>query len=508
MADIYTSDKDEKCIGDIRRHGLNQPEIPKLKALRIALALSLKIPTHPDEELDHIDANVKGSEYERTRVTGVGLKADDKGGRQDFDHAIRALLSVYHKEDLFQEVNGDKRFNQLLQRHVRRGLREIRTTWRPGHDFHSFLYHELFSGGEVPVPHVDRSEELLKGLLEVGVSARLEEVIEGPRISRYRVYLDDINHLDRIHRSLDKLGLHLGLQQHGIFLAEDSEPRVVSLDVPRPRETWQTVPGARIKGWATQAEPDEGALRVWPGVDVLGDPFSFDLSDCPHLLVAGTTGSGKSVCIHTMLLSLLWALGPNQLKLLLIDPKKVEFAHYSGLPHLVSGQVFDEIESAHERLEWAVGEMERRTQLLKEAGVSNLEDARASGLLSLPSILIVVEELADLMYQSRETEEPLVRLAQKARAVGIHLMLATQRPDSVTFSGLLRSNIPARIALSVQKSTESKIILDDTGAERLLGHGDMLIKPHPGAEPIRIHGAYVTRDDILACVKSARGGGR
>ncbi len=503
MADIYTNKQDEETIKQVRLHGLKTPNAPKLRVLRIACARSLQLATPPGKEYDRIDSNLKGSEYERARITGKGLQADESG-RQNFDHAIRTLLCVYHEEDLFNGVKGEKRFNQLLQRHVRRGLHEIRTTWRPGHDFHQFLYHELFGTVTPAKPYSDRSQVLLSGLKEIGISARINDVKEGPRISRYRIYLNDLNHLERMRRGLDKLELHLGLQKQGIFLSEDSEPRVVALDIPRPRETWQTIPGTRIREWTDGQKASAAKLTVWSGVNVLGEPFSFNLAECPHLLIAGTTGSGKSVCLHALILSLLWSFGPEQLQLCLIDPKKMEFVHYAGLPHLVDGKIIDEIEGAQDQLDWVVEEMESRTLLLQKAGVSGLIEAREQGLLNLPYLLIIVEELADLIYQSREIEEPLVRLAQKARATGIHLVLATQRPDAATFSGLLRSNIPARIALSVQKSSESKIILDEIGAEKLSGRGDMLVKPFAGAPSVRIHGTNVIKDDIINCVQAAR----
>ena len=176
----------------------------------------------------------------------------------------------------------------------------------------------------------------MRGCARSAFGPEIRGVEDGPRISRYRVYLDDVNHYDRVKRGLDKLGLHLGLStRQGILLQEDEdrEARVLALDVPRPRETWQTVPGARLRDWAIQAT-EVPTLTVWPGVDVLGEPVQFDLAMAPHLLVGGTTGSGKSVCLHALLLSLLWRLGPQDLQLTLIDPKRVELVHYAGFPHL------------------------------------------------------------------------------------------------------------------------------------------------------------------------------
>lgn len=507
MADIYTDAEDERTIDEILLHGLRTPRAPKLRVLRIALARSLQVPTPPGEDLD--GGGLGGSEYALQRITGAGLSADD-AGPQDYDLALRAMLSVYHGEDMFQGEEAERRYRRYLQRHVRRGLREIRTTWRPGHDFHGFLYQDLFVGAAPRPSRPDLEQELLAGLSEIGVSARIRGIENGPRISRYRVYLDDVNHYDRVKRGLDKLGLHLGLStRQGILLQEDEdqkrEARVLALDVPRPRDSWQLVSGDRLREWAVRAKDDLPPLTVWPGVDVLGQPVSFDLAAAPHLLVGGTTGSGKSVCLHALLLSLLWRLTPEDLQLVLIDPKRVELARYSDFPHLRGGRVLEDLNDTLDALAGLIDELEQRTLQLRLAGVANLTEGRRQGRIDLPGIVVVVEELADLLFQSREAEEPLVRLAQKARAVGIHLVLATQRPDAETFSGLLRSNVPGRIALSVRTAAESKIILDQTGAERLLGLGDMLLRPQAGVPARRAHGVRVGSDDIRLCLQAAQG---
>ncbi|WP_300327324.1 FtsK/SpoIIIE domain-containing protein [Accumulibacter sp.] len=506
MPDIYTDAQDERAIGDVLLHGLGTPRAPKLRVLRIALARSLQIPTPPGSELD--GSRLGGSEYALERITGAGQSADEEG-RRDYDLAVRALLSIYHGEDMFHGEEADHRYRRYLQRHVRRGLQEIRTTWRPGHDFHGFLYHELFGAATTRPVRADLGQQILAGLREIGVSAQIRGVDNGPRISRYRVYLDDVNHYDKVKRGLDKLGLHLGLStRQGILLQEDEGPvreaRVLALDVPRPAESWHTIPGARLREWATQAN-DVPTLTVWPGVDVLGEPVHFDLGAAPHLLVGGTTGSGKSVCLHALLLSLLWRLAPQDLQLTLIDPKRVELAQYAAFPQVAGGEVVEDIGDALEILQQLVDEMERRTLLLRQHEVANLSEGRAQGGIDLPYVVVVVEELADLLFQSREAEAPLVRLAQKARAVGIHLVLATQRPDADTFSGLLRTNVPGRIALSVRTGAESKIILDETGAEKLLGAGDMLLRPQAGARARRAHGVRVGSDDIRLCLQSVRG---
>lgn len=499
MSDIFTSKADELIIDQVLQYGLCVSKAPKYTVLRIALAKSMRILTPPDDFYDKIDE--KGSEYTLPVLTGK-TREEDFNGIRDFDDAICALLSVYHNEDLFADI---KLYRTRLQRHIRRGLYEIRTSWNRSHDFITYLQEELFAGLDI---NPEQSElnavenTLVDALQEIGVAAEIKEKIQGPRIDRYFLHLPNIQHLDQLKRGLEKLAFRLGLQQEGVFIHATSEPKVVGMDIPRQRQHWKAIDASRLPKWAEQ-EKGNSRLAVWLGEDVLGNDFSFDLVDAPHLLIAGTTGSGKSVCLHALLLSLLWTQSKDSLQLALIDPKQVELAQYEKIPHLYSKGVVHLITDVMELLEQLVDEMERRNQLLREAGVSNLTEALQQRKLQLPRIVVVIEELADLMMQSRELETPLVRLAQKARSTGIHLILATQRPDSVTFSGLLRTNIPSRIALRVQKNTESRIILDEMGAEQLLGSGDMLVKiPQVSTNAIRVHGAYISQDDIKLCLRN------
>jgi S-DNA-T family DNA segregation ATPase FtsK/SpoIIIE len=302
---------------------------------------------------------------------------------------------------------------------------------------------------------------------------------------------------------LDKLAFSIGLSNQAIFQSPADEPKTLSLDIPRAPQTWKRYSGSEFRNWL-QGAPAEWELPVYPGVDVLGAPFGFDLAVAPHLLVGGTTGSGKSVCLHALLQSLLLTRPPEQVQVVLIDPKAVEFNAYAKSPHLFrNGNVLTQPDEALEMLNELVVEMEARHQQFARIGVRDLGEAIHKGL-PLPRVVVFVEELADLILRSDTVEELLIRLAQKARSAGIHLVLATQRPDANTFSGLLRSNIPARIALTVQKASESKIILDETGAEALTGRGDMLIRL-AGQALSRIHGVLLNRDDMAFAVNHAKG---
>ncbi|MBF0096303.1 MAG: DUF87 domain-containing protein [Magnetococcales bacterium] len=496
MGNIYTSAEDESTIDDVLSKGL-KVKAPKWTVMRLALAHSLKMHSAPDEELDRIDK--KGFDYDLEQLTGHNQGHSSTGQKQDYTDAIRGLLSVHANQDLFAD---DASFRRHLQRHIRRGLREFRRGWRESHDFYQFLYQELCAGveRESESRDTDLSSLLIAALGEIGVRGEITATQDGPRITRYLVHLEDPNHLDRARRGLDKITFALGLQKHGVFLTESGQPKVVGLDVPRPRSTWRTVHCQELMKWAETNPAKPSGLPLWPGVTVTGSPLSFDLTRQPHLLVGGTTGSGKSICLHTLLISLLIGVPKERLHLILIDPKKVEFAPYARA-NSQRIEVITDVVDANRRLAALTEEMENRTSTLESAGVRDLAEGRRKGILNLPYIVVFIEELADLIMQVPETEEHLIRLAQKARATGIHLIIATQRPDARILNGLLRSNIPSRIALMVQKSTESKIILDETGAERLTGAGDMLLRL--SGEPIvRLHGVLVTEDDSTAVIRN------
>jgi S-DNA-T family DNA segregation ATPase FtsK/SpoIIIE len=484
MAKVYTSQGDEDTLSLVMRKGL-LAQGPKWTVLRVALALSLKQPEPPDEHYDEFEGE-KGSEYTLEILTGASQKETE-----GFVDAFCALLSAYHGQNLFDD---EALYARLLQRHIRRGLREIGTSWRESHDFHEFLFQEFFSRADGPaMAEATQSPAVLHALEEIGLSAEILATRNGPRVSRHTVRLRDAEDYGRLERKLDDLAFTLGLKDAGVFASPAGEPKTVWLDVPRPVGEWQTLGLETLMSW--QAPVD--GLPMLLGVDIAGTPVVRDLVEAPHVLVAGTTGSGKSVCLHAMLLSLFRARSPSQVRCLLIDPKRVEFAAYRDAPHLRAPVVTEGVEALR-ALKSLVKEMDVREQRMSQHGarewVEMGEEADAA------RIVVVVEELAALLAQAPEAEEPLVMLAQKARASGIHLILATQRPDAATFSGLLRANVPSRIALTVQKATDSRVVLDEVGAEKLLGKGDMLVK-WLGDNAERTHGLHIRADDVTACLR-------
>ncbi|MCB2263155.1 MAG: DndE family protein [Candidatus Thiosymbion ectosymbiont of Robbea hypermnestra] len=483
MARVYTSRVDEDTVDSVLRKGL-MVQGPKWTVLRIALALSLKQSDPPSEAFD-TQVEGKGGEYSLDQITGRGQKEPE-----EFVDAFRALLSAYHGEDLFGD---DDRYTSFLQRHIRRGLREIRSSWRESHDFHEFLRQEFFT---FPDDHEEGAapdtSSLIHALEEFGLTAVLVESRDGPRVTRHTVRFSDAEDYSRLERRLNDLGFTLGLKDAGIFLSPAGEPKTAWLDVPRPAQEWKSVGVEAFADWSPQGK----GLPLMLGVDIRGDPIIRNLAEAPHVLLAGTTGSGKSVCLHAILLSLLANHDARGLRLLLVDPKRVELSPYEGLPHLLAPIVTDGVEAAR-AFKNLTKEMEQREKLLASRGVREWDSLQHT---APPRIVVIVEELADLFDQGPESEDPLVRLAQKARATGIHLVLATQRPDAATFSGLLRANVPSRIALTVLKAADSRIILDEDGAERLLGKGDMLVK-WLGEKLVRVHGFNVRPTDVTDAVK-------
>lgn len=420
-------------------------------------------------------------------------------------------------------MHGDERLDSMeafrasVRKHWHRGATLLMDDWKATNgNYDKFLETLINRRAELPdvasANHGNKKEQtltaekpqdnsalLLKALADIGVTVEIKGLIHGPRVTRYKVFLSDINQLDKLRRGLERLSLSLNLQGVQPTVTHGDEAKTVNLDVPRPENTWHSVVFSKLREWAASTPVDDEKLVVFPGVDVLGNPYSFDLAAAPHLLVGGTTGSGKSVCLHSLILSMVLRLPQTMLKLALIDPKQVEFATYQDSNYLY-GDIATDAAMARECILELVVEMEARYQSFKSSGVSNIYEARRKGL-ALPYVVVFIEELADLLMQDKDIEGHIIRLAQKARAAGIHLVIATQRPDAKTFSGLIRSNIPARIALTVQKSTESNIILDESGAELLLGSGDMLVKARPGGQADRVHGIRATRIDIEAVLR-------
>lgn len=483
---------DEKAFFDrVLRVGLEQPAGGAFWwVVRLALAQSLRLTDDPD--IRYRAPRDRSSELHLEQVTG------------EYDSALRLMLSLRHGHDL---ISDDTNYADLLQRHFRRGLDVMQGSWSPGRSFHDYLLDELyFDAGASPddttVGLTGLTEDMIsRGLREINVRSKpAGDAADGPRLTRFPLTLEGVEDYDRLRKGLDDLAFTIGLNTGGLSLTREAGERRVVLDVPRPSSTWRDVGWDQIlPGLSNRRE----ALAVSPGVGIMGQPLIFDLAETPHLFVAGATGSGKSVCLNALILSLLSAPASKAAELALIDPKGVDFADYDSCVRLRGHKVVTDMGEAVTLLHDLVDEMEERQATLREFGAKNIAEAQANGS-ELKRLVVVIDELADFLIGKSGALEPLVRLAQKARAGGIHLVLATQRPEAATFPGLLRANIPSRIALTVQKASDSRIILDEGGAENLLMRGDMLVKL-AGRDPVRVHGARVEPRDVRRAVTEANG---
>ncbi|NNV05987.1 DNA translocase FtsK [Geobacillus sp. C56-T2] len=330
------------------------------------------------------------------------------------------------------------------------------------------------------------------------IGANVVGATQGPTVTQFEVQPDLGVKVSKITSLLDDIKLSLAAEDIRIE-APIPGKRTIGIEVPNPASR----PVRLREILESSAFRDRHSpLTVALGLDISGAPVVTDIQKMPHGLIAGATGSGKSVCMNAMLVSMLYKAAPHEVKWLLIDPKMVELAPYNGLPHLLS-PVITEAKAAAGALKWAVGEMERRYERFVHAGVRDIEKYNrhlheaGGGEPPLPYIVIVIDELADLMMAApADVEESICRLAQKARACGIHLLIATQRPSVDVITGLIKANIPTRLAFSVSSQVDSRTILDANGAERLLGRGDMLFLENGSAKPIRLQGCFISDEEI------------
>ncbi|MBE6800206.1 MAG: DNA translocase FtsK [Ruminococcaceae bacterium] len=341
-----------------------------------------------------------------------------------------------------------------------------------------------------------RGETIVKTLKSFGVGTRIVDICQSPSVTRFELQPDPGVKISKITALADDIAMNLAA--YGVRIeAPIPNKNAVGIEVPNAEKAMVTL---REILESTSFQNSKSKLNVALGRDIQGEATCADLAKMPHLLVAGTTGSGKSVCLNTMIVSLLYNAKPDEVKLIMIDPKKVEFTVYRSIPHLLVPVVADPRKAAG-ALSWAVAEMDKRYALFADNGVRNLQGynnyALAEGLPKMPQIVIIIDELSDLMMAaSNEVEDSICRLAQKARAAGMHLIVATQRPSVDVITGLIKANIPSRIAFAVKSQIDSRTIIDTQGAEKLLGNGDMLYCPVGLSKPVRVQGSYVSDEEI------------
>ncbi|MEG1311578.1 MAG: DNA translocase FtsK [Romboutsia sp.] len=332
---------------------------------------------------------------------------------------------------------------------------------------------------------------LEKTLADFGVEAKVNQVTVGPTITRYEIQPSPGVKVSKIVNLTDDIALSLAAKSIRI---EAPIPGKSAIGIEVPNEEAQMV-GLRDVLESDEFKKFDSPLAMALGKDISGKPIIGDIGKMPHLLIAGSTGSGKSVCVNTLINSILYKANPDEVKFLLIDPKVVELASYNGIPHLLIPVVTDPKKAAN-ALNWAVVEMNRRYKLFADTQVKDITSYNDKSEDKLPKIVIIIDELADLMMASaNDVEDYICRLAQMARAAGMHLIVATQRPSVDVITGVIKANIPSRIAFAVSSQTDSRTILDMGGAEKLLGKGDMLFYPLGAAKPVRLQGAFISEDE-------------
>jgi S-DNA-T family DNA segregation ATPase FtsK/SpoIIIE len=338
-----------------------------------------------------------------------------------------------------------------------------------------------------------------KTLQSFGIGAKVVEVNLGPAVTQYALEIALGTKVSKITSLSNDLALATEAPTGQIRIEAPIPGRnLVGIEIPnRSLEivTLRTMLESNIM------QKSKSKLTVSLGLDVSGNPLVSDIAKMPHVLIAGTTGSGKSVLINSFISSLLFRASPSELKLILIDPKRVELIGYNGIPHIMT-QVIVEVEKILASLKWAMDEMDRRYKTFAASGVRNIDSYNElAGFQSLPYIVILIDELADLMaFAPVEVEDAIARLAQMARATGVHLVVSTQRPSVDVITGLIKANIPCRIAFNVSSMVDSRVIIDTPGAEKLLGRGDMLYIPPDQAKPTRIQGAFVSEKEVKKLV--------
>ena len=357
------------------------------------------------------------------------------------------------------------------------------------------------TGGQALGELNSNRQRLSDTIRSFGIDANIVNVVRGPSVTRYELELDQGVRLNKLTNLADDIALSLGAT--GVRIAPIPDKiSVVGIEVPN--KVVSPVSIHSVIG-SKNFTDSKSKISFAVGKDISGECIIGDIGKLPHLLIAGTTGSGKSVCTNTIITSLLYKATPDEARLIMVDPKMVELGIYNGIPHLLIPVVTDPKKAAG-ALQWAVTEMMKRYRTFSEVGVRKLEEynalaARTEGMEKMPAIVVIIDELADLMLvAAKEVEESIVRVAQMGRAAGMHLVIATQRPSADVITGLMKANIPSRIAFAVASAMESRIILDTQGAEKLVGRGDMLFAPLGNGKPTRVQGCFISDAEVASVV--------
>ncbi len=447
-----------------------------------------KEPEQEKEEIpieDQITINLNETEPKKKKLTHGKSEIQAKESKPNQIEA-----NLFKQE---QEKKEEKTKEVLVLEH---GLTEEEENYEfPPIELLSEGEGRVFKGGKKAL--ADTAAKLQKTLYSFGVSAKVENVSVGPAITRYEVKPAEGVRVSKIANLADDIALSLAAQSIRIE-APIPGKQAVGIEIPNKENE---VVHLRDIIETEEFVNHKSKLALALGKNVAGEAVIADVAKMPHVLIAGSTGSGKSVCINTLITSILYKAKPNEVKLLMVDPKVVELSVYNGIPHLLIPVVTDPKKAAG-ALAWAVQEMVNRYSLFADKGVRDIKGYNAAiekegGTGKLPQIVIIIDELADLMMvAAKDVEDAICRLAQMARAAGMHLVIATQRPSVDVITGIIKANIPSRIAFAVSSQVDSRTILDAVGAEKLLGKGDMLFYPSGASKPMRVQGSFVSDNEV------------
>ena len=459
------------------------------------------------EEVEQIKINLNG----RT------IEEEPKKGRKKFKHDKDDLVPLGMEEKPkmepdFIEGNLFKKEEETKEEKVKEVL-QLEHAVAVEDEHYEYPPVELLSKGTKKAIKggakalTDVATRLQKTLYSFGVQAKVENVSVGPAITRYELKPAEGVRVSKIANLADDIALNLAAETIRIE-APIPGKQAVGIEVPNTEK--ETVHFRDVVE-SDAFQDSKSKLSVALGKDVAGNMEIADIAKMPHALIAGATGSGKSVCINTIITSIIYKAKPSEVKFVMVDPKVVELSVYNGIPHLLIPVVTDPKKAAG-ALAWAVQEMDNRYNLFAQKGVRDLKGynamAEKEGIGTLPQIVIIIDELADLMMvAAKEVEDSICRLAQKARAAGMHLIIATQRPSVDVITGIIKANIPSRIAFAVSSQVDSRTILDQVGAEKLLGKGDMLFYPSGAPKPVRVQGAFVSDDEVEKIVSFVKSNG-
>lgn len=496
-------DKEELTRAEIRKEG------KRAKTIKENRKAYLEVEDDKNNEVvpEQIKINLNGRTIE-----------EDASGRKKFKHAKNDIVPLgienkqkmepdYIEGNLFkkEEEKKEEKVKEVLQLEHAVAVEDEHYEYPPV-ELLSKGTKKAIKGGAKAL--TDVATRLQKTLYSFGVQAKVENVSVGPAITRYELKPAEGVRVSKIANLADDIALNLAAETIRIE-APIPGKQAVGIEVPNTEK--ETVHFRDVVE-SDAFQDSKSKLSVALGKDVAGNMEIADIAKMPHALIAGATGSGKSVCINTIITSIIYKAKPSEVKFVMVDPKVVELSVYNGIPHLLIPVVTDPKKAAG-ALAWAVQEMDNRYNVFAQKGVRDLKGYNAlaekeEGTGTLPQIVIIIDELADLMMvAAKEVEDSICRLAQKARAAGMHLIIATQRPSVDVITGIIKANIPSRIAFAVSSQVDSRTILDQVGAEKLLGKGDMLFYPSGAPKPVRVQGAFVSDEEVEKIVSFVKSNG-